>query len=133
MNLMKLERGKVESNDKRTVTVSIQIRKGEAPNQLSPIEEKIRSIYSSNRPFTHPFHSLWVTKPNSDPEYYNKKIRRLKSKVRKEYNRSKLVAHSTEKPRQLSQKLLAAKKSAQEAFLKSTPSNEGKCWSDFYK
>ena len=29
--------------------------------------------------------------------------------------------------------LLAAKKSAQEAFLKSVLSKEGKCWSDFYK
>jgi len=27
---------------------------------------------------------------NSDPEYYNKEIKRLKSKVRKEYNRRKL-------------------------------------------
>jgi hypothetical protein len=29
--------------------------------------------------------------------------------------------------------LLAAKKSAQEAFLKSILSKEGKCWSEFYK
>jgi len=28
---------------------------------------------------------------NSDPEYYNKEIKRLKSKVRKEYNRRKLA------------------------------------------
>jgi len=33
----------------------------------------------------------------------------------------------------LSKQLLAAKKSAQEAFLKSILSKEGKCWSDFYK
>jgi len=33
----------------------------------------------------------------------------------------------------LSKQLLAAKKSAQEAFLKSVLSKEGKCWSDFYK
>ena len=70
---------------------------------------------------------------NSDPEYYNKEIKQLKSKVRKEYNRRKLGVHGTEKLRQLSKQLLAAKKSAQEAFLKSVLSNEGKCWSDFYK
>jgi len=35
--------------------------------------------------------------------------------------------------RQLSKQLLPAKKSAQGAFLKSILSNEGICWSDFYK
>jgi len=35
--------------------------------------------------------------------------------------------------KQLSKQLLAAKKSAQEAFLKSILSKEGKCWSEFYK
>jgi len=70
---------------------------------------------------------------NSDPEYYNKEIKRLKSKVRKEYNRRKLGVHCTEKLKQLSKQLLAAKKSAQEAILKSILSKEGKCWSDFYK
>jgi len=35
--------------------------------------------------------------------------------------------------KQLSKQLLAAKKPAQETFLKSTLSKEGKCWSDFYK
>jgi len=54
---------------------------------------------------------------NSDPEYYNKEIRRLKSKFRKEYNRRKLGVHGTEKLRQLSKQLLEAKKSAQEVFL----------------
>jgi len=34
---------------------------------------------------------------------------------------------------QLSKKLLAAKKEAHEAFLKSLLSREGKCWSEFYK
>ena len=71
-------------------------------------------------------HTKHVEK-NSDPEYYNKEIRRLKSKVRKEYNRRKLGVHSTEKLRQLSKQLLAAKKSAQETFLKSILSKEGKC------
>ena len=35
--------------------------------------------------------------------------------------------------KQLSKQLLAAKKSAKEAFLKSILGKEGKCWSDFYK
>jgi hypothetical protein len=70
---------------------------------------------------------------NSDPEYYNKEIKRLKSKVRKEHNRRKLGVCCTEKLEQLSKQLLAAKKSAQEAFLKSILTKEGKCWSDFYK
>ena len=70
---------------------------------------------------------------NSDPEYYNKEIKRLKSKVREEYNRRKLGVHCAEKLKQLSKQLLAAKKSAQEAFLKSILSKESKCWSDFYK
>ena len=70
---------------------------------------------------------------NSDPEYYNKEIKRLKSKVRKAYNRRKLGPHYLEEIKQLSKQLLAAKKSAQEAFLKSILSKEGKCWSKFYK
>jgi hypothetical protein len=70
---------------------------------------------------------------NSDPEYYNKEIKRLKSKVRKAHNRRKLGVHCTEKLKKLSKQLLAAKKSAREAFLKSILSKECKCWSDFYK
>jgi hypothetical protein len=68
---------------------------------------------------------------NSDPEYY-KEIKRLKSKVRKAYNR-KLGVHYIEGLKQLSKQLLAAKKSAQEAFLKSILSKEGKCWAEFYR
>jgi len=70
---------------------------------------------------------------NSDPENYNMEIKGLKSKVRKEYNRRKLGVHCTEKLKKLSKQILAAKKLAQEAFLKSILSKEGKCWSDFYK
>ena len=73
-----------------------------------------------------------ILRKNSDLEYY-KEIKRLKSKVRKAYNRRKLGVHCTQKLKQLSKQLLAAKKSAQEAFLKSILSKEGNCWSDFYK
>jgi len=34
-----------------------------------------------------------ILRKNSDPEYYNKEIKRLKSKVKKAYNRRKLGAH----------------------------------------
>ena len=43
------------------------------------------------------------------------------------------VVHYLEELKLLSKQLLAAKKSAQEAFLKSVLSKEGKCWSEFYK
>jgi len=59
-----------------------------------------------------------ILRKNSDPEYYNKEIKRSKSKARKAYNRRKLGAHYTEEMKQLSKQLLVAKKSAQEAFLK---------------
>jgi len=74
-----------------------------------------------------------ILRKTSDPEYHNKEIKRLKSKVRKAYNRRKLGAHCIEELKQLSKQLLAAKKSAQEAFLKSVLSKEDKCWSEFYK
>ena len=70
---------------------------------------------------------------NSDPEYYNKEIKRLKSKVRKVYNKRKLGEPYTERLKHLSKQLLSAKKSAQEAFLKTILRKEGNCWSDFYK
>jgi hypothetical protein len=50
----------------------------------------------------------------------------LKSKVRKVYNKRKLGVSYTEKLKQLSKQLLAAKKSAQEAFLKTILRKEGK-------
>jgi DNA-directed RNA polymerase alpha subunit len=67
----------------------------------------------------------------SDPEYYNNEIKRLKSKVRKAYNRRQLGVHYVEELKHLSKQLLATKKSAQEAFLKSILSKEGKCWPEF--
>jgi hypothetical protein len=54
-----------------------------------------------------------IFRKNPDPEYYNKEIKQLKSKVRKAYNRRKLGVHYLEKLKQLSKQLLAAKKSAQ--------------------
>jgi hypothetical protein len=104
-----------------------------------------------------------ILRKNSDPEYYNKEIKRLKSKVRKTYNRRKLGVHCVQELKQLYKQLFAAKKSAKQAFLtlnlltttivappsnackwqmgfnlafkglKSILSKEGKCWSEFYK
>jgi hypothetical protein len=74
-----------------------------------------------------------ILKINSDPEYYNKDIKRLKAKVRKAHNKRKLGVHYMDKLKQLSRQLLAAKKQAQETYLNSILSKEGKCWSDFYK
>jgi len=58
-----------------------------------------------------------ILRKNSDPEYYNKEIKRLKLNVRKAYNRRKLRVQYTEGLKHLSKQLLAAKKSAYEAFL----------------
>jgi hypothetical protein len=59
-----------------------------------------------------------ILRKNSDPVYYNKEIKRLKSPVRKAYNRRKLGVHYVEELKHLSNQPLAAKKSAQETFLK---------------
>jgi hypothetical protein len=47
-----------------------------------------------------------ILRKNSDPEYYNKEIKRLKSKVRKAYNRRKLGVHYPEELKQLSSSYL---------------------------
>jgi len=49
-----------------------------------------------------------ILRKNSDPEYYNKEIKLLKSKVRRAYNRRKLGIHHMEELQQLSKMLLAA-------------------------
>ena len=69
----------------------------------------------------------------SDPEYYNKEIKQLKSKVRKDYYRRKLGVHYIEELKLLSKQVLEAKKAAKEAFLKSILSKEGKCWAELYR
>ena len=86
--------------------------------------------------YTRVWNVSYLTKyfrKNSDPEYYNKDIKRLKAKVRKAYNSRKLGVQYMEKLKHLSKQLLAAKKEEQEAFLKSILNNEAKCWSNFYK
>jgi hypothetical protein len=74
-----------------------------------------------------------VLRKNLDPEYYNKEFKRPNQKVRKAYNKRKLGGHYPEQLKQLSKQLLSAKKTAQEAYLKSILSKEGKSWSELYK
>jgi hypothetical protein len=62
-------------------------------------------------------------KQNSDLEYYNKEVKRLKIKVRRAYNRRKLVEHYHEELKRLSKKLLTTKRNAQEKFLSSVLQN----------
>ena len=68
-----------------------------------------------------------------DPEYYNKKVKQLKSKVRKVYNRRKLGEHHLEEMKRLSRQLFATKKYAQDTYFRSILNKEGTCWSEFYK
>jgi hypothetical protein len=74
-----------------------------------------------------------VLKPNPDPEYYNKEVKRLKVKVRRAYNRRKLGEHYQAELKRLSSKLLTAKRNAQKTFLRSVLQNEGKYWLEFYR
>jgi hypothetical protein len=57
-----------------------------------------------------------ILRKNSDPEYYNKEVKRLKVKVRKARNRRKLGQQYREELKRLSKRLLLAKKIAQETF-----------------
>jgi hypothetical protein len=74
-----------------------------------------------------------ILRNNLDPEYYNKEVKKLKLKVRKAYNRSKLGQQHREKLKRLSKQLLLAKRNAQETFLSSILKNESRCWTEFYK
>jgi hypothetical protein len=74
-----------------------------------------------------------ILKQNLDPEYYNREVKHLKVKVRRAYNRRKLGEHYQQELKRLSQKLLSAKRNAQETFLHSLLQNESKSWSEFYK
>ena len=60
-----------------------------------------------------------ILKHNPDSECYNREVRRLKVKVRRTYNRRKLGVHYQQELKRISQKLLAAKRNAQETFLRS--------------
>ena len=64
-----------------------------------------------------------ILKPNPDPEYYNKEVKRLKLKVRRAYNRRKFGEYYQAELKRLSKKLLTAKRIAQETFLSSLLQN----------
>jgi hypothetical protein len=74
-----------------------------------------------------------ILKQNPDPEYYNRGVKRLKVKVRRAYNRKKLGEHYQQELKRLSQKLLSAKRNAQETFLRSLLQNKGKSRYEFYR
>ena len=74
---------------------------------------------------------FWEKSP--DPKYYNKEVKRLKVKFRRVNNKRKLGQRYQVELKKLSKELLAAKKTAQETFLRSVLWNEGNCWSEFYK
>ena len=58
-----------------------------------------------------------ILRNNSDLEYYNKKVKRLKIEVRKAYNRRKLGEHQLEELKRLSKQLLAVPKRHKRRFL----------------
>ena len=104
---------------------------------LANIDISVQQIWNNFKNIVHESLERFVPhktlKINSDPEYYNKDIKRLKVKVRKSYNRRKLGGHHIDKLKQLSKQLIAAKKQAQETYLNSILSKESKCWSHFNK
>jgi len=57
-----------------------------------------------------------IYRRNPKTEYYNKKVKRLKVKVRKAYNRRKLGEQHLEELKRLSKQLLAAKKGHKRLF-----------------
>jgi FtsZ-binding cell division protein ZapB len=73
-----------------------------------------------------------IQKRNSDTDYYNKEVKKLNLKVRKAYNRRKLVQQYREELKRLSTQLFSAKQNAQETFLRTVLKNEGNCWTEFY-
>ena len=74
-----------------------------------------------------------ILRKDPDPEYYNKEVKRLKAKFRRIYNKRKLDERYKVELNTLFKQLLAAKKTAQETFLRSVLSNKDNCWSEFYK
>ena len=73
-----------------------------------------------------------LLRKNPDLDYYDKEVKRLKSKVIKAYNKRKFGEHHLEELERVSKQLLAGTKTAQETFIRSVLSKKGKCWSEFY-
>ena len=74
-----------------------------------------------------------VLSKTSDPECYNKEIKRLKVKVREMYNKRKFGTPYEADLKLLSKELLVTKKKAQETFLLSILQKEGRSWTELYK
>jgi hypothetical protein len=69
---------------------------------------------------------------SKNPDYYNKTVKRLKVRVIKVYNKRKLGQRYQVELKRLSKELLAAKKTAQETFLRPVSRNVGNCLSEFF-
>jgi cell shape-determining protein MreC len=65
-----------------------------------------------------------ILRENSDPEYYNKEVKKLKLKVKKVYNRRKLGQQYREELKRLSKQLLFAKKNCTGDIFKVCTKNE---------
>jgi len=74
-----------------------------------------------------------ILSKNLDPEYYNKKVKRLKIKVRKINNKRKFWQPYQVEFKRLSKELLVPKKEAKESFLRSVSQSDCRCWTEFYK
>jgi len=63
-------------------------------NNGSYVEDKWNNFKDIGFQRIEPFVPQKILKPNPDPEYYNKEVKRLKVKVRRAYNRRKLWSTS---------------------------------------
>ena len=78
-------------------------------NSIEDIWKNFKSIVMEGIEVFVPHKTL---KQNPDLEFYNKEVKHLKRKVRKAYSRRKQCEHYIHELKQLSQKLLSAKRKA---------------------
>ena len=99
-------------------------------NSVEDLWKNFKSIVMEGTGVSVPLKTL---KQNPDSEFYNKEVKRLKRKVRTAYSRRKQGEHYIHELKQLYQKLLSAKRKAQETYLRSLLQNERNSWSEFYR
>ena len=102
-------------------------------NNGNSVEDLWKNFKSIVMEGTGVFVPLKTLKQNPDSEFYNKEVKRLKRKVRTAYSRRKQGEHYIHELKQLYQKLLSAKRKAQETYLRSLLQNEGNSWAEFYR
>ena len=99
-------------------------------NSVEEIWKNFKNIVFEGIEAFVPFKLL---KQNQDPEFYNREVKRLKRKVRVAYSRRKLGEQYSQEFVRLSQKLLSAKRHAQETYLRSALQNNRNSWAEFYR